>query len=29
MHGSDHEKRLIGYEIDSEGIHIGEFLKDM
>ncbi|MDW7730877.1 MAG: ATPase domain-containing protein [Methanolobus sp.] len=29
MHGSNHEKRLIGYDIDSEGIHIGEFLKDM
>ncbi len=29
MHGSDHEKHLIQYDIDSEGIHIGEFLKDM
>ncbi|TGC09792.1 gas vesicle protein GvpD [Methanolobus halotolerans] len=28
MHGSIHEKRLISYYIDSEGIHIGEFLKD-
>ncbi len=29
MHGSNHEKRLIEYNIDSDGIHIGEFLKDM
>ncbi len=29
MHGSDHEKHLIGYDIDSEGIQIGDFLKDM
>ncbi|TQD24913.1 ATPase domain-containing protein [Methanolobus vulcani] len=29
MHGSDHEKHLISYDITSEGISIGEFLKDM
>ncbi|SFM77164.1 ATPase domain-containing protein [Methanolobus profundi] len=29
MHGSDHEKHLIGYDITSEGIQIGEFLKDI
>ncbi|WP_406655621.1 ATPase domain-containing protein [Methanolobus sp. ZRKC2] len=29
MHGSNHEKRLIEYDIDSEGIHLGEFLNDM
>jgi circadian clock protein KaiC len=29
MHGSDHEKHLISYDITSEGINIGEFLKDM
>jgi circadian clock protein KaiC len=29
MHGSDHEKHLISYDITSNGISIGEFLKDM
>ncbi|MEZ5334175.1 MAG: ATPase domain-containing protein [Methanolobus sp.] len=29
MHGSDHEKHLISYDIGSEGIKIGEFLKDI
>jgi circadian clock protein KaiC len=29
MHGSDHEKHLISYDISSEGIIIGEFLKDI
>lgn len=29
MHGTDHEKHLISYDITSEGINIGEFLKDM
>ncbi|MBP1910352.1 ATPase domain-containing protein [Methanolobus bombayensis] len=29
MHGSDHEKHLISYDITSEGISIGEFLKDI
>ncbi|MDG6243425.1 MAG: ATPase domain-containing protein [Methanolobus sp.] len=26
MHGSDHEKRLVAYNIDSEGIHISDLL---
>ncbi|WP_342304006.1 ATPase domain-containing protein [Methanolobus sp. ZRKC5] len=29
MHGSDHEKHLIGYNINSDGIQIGKFLKDL
>jgi circadian clock protein KaiC len=29
MHGSDHEKHLISYDINSEGISIGKFLKDI
>lgn len=29
MHGSDHEKHLVSYDINSEGISIGKFLKDM
>ncbi len=29
MHGSDHEKRLIEYSINSDGIQIGKFLKDL
>lgn len=29
MHGSDHEKHLISYDITSEGILLGKFLKDI
>jgi hypothetical protein len=28
-HGTDHEKRLIGYEVTGDGIRISDFRKDV